>query len=136
MAAWITENGSWNDVPGCARQWQLDTLGGDHHAFGRAEWAAGVPHMGAGFVLIWPDGGAQRNPEPDGWANLPLGSNGFDWRVTQGPYSTYMFPSQGCTDKLVGLGLPYPLLPWQEGSIVALGGVHVSYFGVWQWKEK
>jgi hypothetical protein len=128
LAAWLTVNGSWDDVPDWARQWQLDTLGGDHHCFGRALDLYGNPYAGAGFVLQWPDGAAQRTPEADRWANIPIEA-GFDWTVGAGPYS---WAKYGNADVLMGLGLPYPPLPWELNAIAALGGVHVSYFGVWQ----
>ena len=129
LAAWLTVNGSWDDVPDWARQWQLDTLGGDHHCFGRALDIWGNAYEGAGFVLEWPDGADQRTPEADYWANIPIAA-GFDWTQTTGPYSWYKV---GNADMLCGLGLPYPPTPWDPAvDSSALGGVHVSYFAVWQ----
>jgi len=83
-----------------------------------------------------------RTPEADGWANLPI-SAGFDWAQATGPYT---WQKVGNADKLCGLGLPYPPLPWEgvmswqgeydEGRTLsearAAGGVHVSFFGVWR----
>jgi len=153
IAAWLTVNGNWDDVPHWAKVYQLDTLGGDRHVFGRAYNKDGTIAPYAGFWLEWPDGDDMRTPEPDGWANLPI-SAGFDWAQTTGPYS---WQKVGNSDKLVGLGLPYPPLPWEtsslpdnravgaDGSVLlsyeqgthwtavyALGGVHVSFFGVWR----
>ena len=130
-AAWLTVNGSWDDVPDWARKWQLDTLGGDRHVFGRCLDKTGNPLMGAGFVLSWPDGADQRTPEADGWANLPINA-GFDWQRQHGPYSWGKF---GNSAWLTGLGLPYgdPMLPWlSTGEAHATGGMHVSYFCCWQ----
>ena len=136
-AAWLTVNGSWDDVPQWARQWQLDTLGGDHHCFGRALDPYGNAYAGAGFVLSWLDGAVQRTPETDRWANIPIEA-GFDWSVRAGPYS---WGKYGNAEVLQGLGLPYPPLPWERislsdlydlGDVHASGGVHVSYFAVWQ----
>ena len=129
-AAWITVAGDWATAP----QWAKDrypwaNLGGDHHAYGMAIDKNGVIRSDAGFVLLWPDGGDQRTPQecshPE-WANLALYA-GFDWSQTPGPYTWEKFGG----DRLVGLGMPYPPLPWQAGAY-AMGGVHVSFFGVWR----
>ena len=119
LAAWLTVNGSWDDVPDWARQWQLDTLGGDHHVFGRALDLYGDLCPGAGFVLGWPDGQAGTTPEPDGWANLPINA-GYDWQETAGPYT---WTKYGNSDVLRGCGLPYPPLPWQPGVYLSL--IHI-----------
>ena len=117
IAVWRTRNGSWDDVPTWARQWQQDTLGGDHHAFGRALFADGTLAPQAGFVLGWPDGVDGRTPEPDGWANIPLFA-GYNPAQGPGPYS---WAKAGNAEKLVGLGLPH--------------NHHVSFFAVWQEME-
>jgi hypothetical protein len=130
-AAWITVNGSWDDVPGWAKRWQQDTLGGDHNVFGRAEQPDGAPIMSASFELSWPSGADRRSPEPNGWANLPIYA-GYDWSQTQGPYGWAQAPNG---DKVQGVGLPYPPLPWEVGQThlaAPSGGVHVSFFGVWE----
>jgi len=130
-AAWITVNGDWDDVPGWALAWRRDTLGGDHHVFGRAEQANGAAIMSASFELSWPDGADRRSPESDGWANMPIYA-GFDWSQTEGPYG---WAHVGNGDRLQGVGLPYPPLPWetaQSGLAGPSGGMHVSYFGVWE----
>ena len=109
VAAWVTINGSWDDVIPCAKKWQRDTLGGDHNAFGRAETPAGSA-VNETFALIWGDNqGDTRAPEPDGWANIPIygGGGRYDWFVFGG-------------DKLKGLTLP--------------GNHHWSFFGVWRQK--
>ena len=129
IAAWLTSVGNWDDVPTFAKKYQLDTLGGDHHAFGQARYSHGSVAAGAGFVLSWPDGAAQRTPELDGWANIPLEA-GFDPLVTSGPYAWQKY---GNAESLVGLGLPFSL-PWKSGASIA-GGNHVSYFAVWQETE-
>lgn len=107
VAAWVTVNGSWDDVIACAKPWQRDTLGGDHNAFGRAETRAGSAVMET-FGLTWGvNEGDTRTPEPDGWANIPIygGGGKYDWFVFGG-------------DKLHGLNMP--------------GNQHWSYFAVWQ----
>jgi len=106
VAAWVTVNGNWDDVPACAKPWQQDTLGGDHHAFGRAETLAGSAIMET-FALTWPGTGDTRTPEADGWANIPIFGDGgqYDWFVYGG-------------DKLHDLTLP--------------GNHHWSYFAVWR----
>ena len=132
IAAWLTVAGNWDDVPQFARQYQQDVLGGDHHVFGMALDAQGKPLPEAGFVMVWPDGGAQRTPadcnRPD-WADLPIYA-GYDWAQVSGPYT---WAKYGNADRLCGAGLPFPPLPWQpQGDAYAEGGVHVSYFCVWQ----
>ncbi len=125
IAAWITVNGSWDDVPAFAKPYQKDTLGGDHHVFGRALFRDGTVATTAGFTLSWPDGSDGRLPEADGWANLPLQA-GFDPKVTSGPYKWVKF---GNAETFAGAGMPFTL-PWT--TLQPAGGVHVSYFVVWQ----
>ena len=117
IAAWLTVNGSWDDVPAWACQWQLNTLGGDHHAFGRAVFQDGSLAAEAGFGLTWPDGVDTRLPEPDGWANIPLYAS-YDPAKGPGPYS---WLKAGNAERLDGLGLPL--------------NHHVSFFAVWQLTE-
>lgn len=114
-AGWHTENGSWDNVPDWARQWQQDTLGGDHHAFGRCEGADGSAASNT-FALVWPGGGDQRSPEPDGWANIPLAGQNWDPANGPGPYDWFCFGG----DKVHGLGMPF--------------NHHHSYFFVWRHK--
>ena len=109
-AAWCTKYGNWDDVPGWAKQWQQDTLGGDHNAYGRTESSDGSDWNAEKFALIWGPGeeqGTVRTPEQNGWANVPIygGGGKYDW-----------FPFGG--DKLIGLNLP--------------GNHHWSFFGVWR----
>ena len=73
-AAWLTINGNWDDVPDWAKQWQDDSLGGDHNAFGRCESSDGSWQTET-FALTWPDGGDVREPESSGWANIPIYGN-------------------------------------------------------------
>jgi len=113
-AAWMTSNGSWENVPDWARQWQRDTLGGDHHCFGRIETADGHVIAGLRFLLTWPDGGDERGAEADGWANIPIAGQNWNPANGAGPYT--WFVESG--DKLAGLGLPL--------------NNHVSFFGVWR----
>jgi len=113
MAAWVTVNGNWDDVPTWAKLWQRDTLGGDHHVFGRVEDLGGAPVWGKRFFLAWPDGGDERRAEPDGWANMPIYGTAWDPQRSKGPYTWYVEGG----DQLVGLGLPY--------------NQHWSYFAVW-----
>lgn len=161
-AAFITVDGNWDDVPDFARQYQQDTLGGATHAFGRLLDRDGNVEPEAGFGLVWPGGSDSRTPEPNGWANMLI-TAGYDWSKDLGPYS---WLTHGNADKLVGIGLPYPPLPWQPVSragvgggvtitayaeflqpsqlamwridnlntldLGPLGGVHVSFFAVWQ----
>ena len=132
QAAWLTVSGSWDDVPAFARPYQRDYLGGDHHVFGMARDLLGYTLPGAGFVLVWPDGAAQRTPADSDrvdWADCPIYA-GYDWAQMAGPYA---FGKFGNADKLCGVGLPFPPLPWQpQGDAYAEGGVHVSVFDVWQ----
>jgi len=125
-AAWITVSGSWDDVPAFAKQWQQDTLGGDHHVFGRAEYSNGDVAKGAGFYLLWDGGYDMRTPEADGWANLPIFA-GYDWAQGSGGYSFQKVNG----DILTGIGLPYTL-PWESSGASAMGGVHISVFSVWE----
>ena len=132
VAAWLTVAGNWDGVPDFARPYQQDVLGGDHHVFGMALDTFGNPISDAGFVMMWADGGDQRTPvdcgRPD-WADLPIYA-GYDWAQTSGPYTWQKF---GNADKLCGVGLPYPPLPWQpQGDAYPAGGVHVSFFYVAQ----
>ena len=112
-AAWMTANGSWDDAPTWARQWQKDTLGGDHHAFGRVEDSRGTA-ITETFGLVWPGGGDTRTPESDGWANIPMA--GQNWNPDNGPGPYTWFAYSG--DKLHGLGMP--------------NNHHVSFFAVWR----
>ena len=117
IAAWVTINGNWDDVPGWAKQWQLDVLGGDHHTFGRAETPGGN-WVSEKFLLVWPHPnyayGDTRYPEPEGWANLPLG--GQNWNPANGPGPYTWFVDGG--DKLIGVGMPH--------------NHHWSFFAVWR----
>jgi len=136
-AAWLTVNGSWDDVPDWARKWQLDTLGGAQHAFGRCLDKDGNPLMGAGFMLEWPGMADEdkkwRLPQPDGWANDELWA-GYDW-THPGGGGPYSWRKAGNADVLRGLGLPYPPAPWDLDGLHAQGGLHCSFFGVWQERE-
>jgi len=113
IAAWLTKNGNWDDVPDWAHQWQLDTLGGDHHVFGRCLDAAGNP-IAKTFQLSWPGGSDGRTPEADGWANLPMAGQNWNPANGPGPYTWYALNG----DKLSGVGMPL--------------NNHWSFFGVWQ----
>lgn len=112
-ALWMTENGSWDTVPAWAKQWQRDTLGGDHHCYGRCE-AAPVQNQ---FALVWPpfgeDDGCIRTPEGDGWANAIMAGQNWNPANGQGPYHWFCYGG----DKVVGLGMPH--------------NHHVSFFAVW-----
>ncbi len=118
VAAWLTINGQWDDVPEWAHRWQQDTLGGDHHLFGRLETPAGVAIMDKSFFIAWPQpnytAGDSRVPEPDGWANIPMA--GQNWQPANGPGPYDWWVDSG--DKLVGLGMPW--------------NYHYSFFAVWQ----
>lgn len=116
IAAWVTVNGNWNDVPACAQAWQHDTLGGDHHAFGRVETAGGMAIQDT-FALVWPGGGDTRMPEANGWANLVLAGQNWDPGQGQGPYDFFVYGG----DKLHGLGMP-----WNN---------HWSFFAVWRLRQ-
>ncbi len=130
--AWVTVNGSWDDVPQEFKKFQKDTLGGDHHCFGMAINKDGSVAPGAGFYLTWPDQAQEdikmRTPHADGWASDELWAS-FNWRETPGPYVWQKF---GNADKLHGLGMPWPPLPWETSDASVMGGVHVTFFGVWQ----
>lgn len=114
IAAWVTINGNWDDVPEWAHFWQMDTLGGDHMFFGRAEDADGKPIAGATIAMVWPSGGDTRTTDGTGWGNLVLAGQGWDPAQGQGPYTGFAFGG----DKLIGMGMPWN---W-----------HYSFFGVWQ----
>jgi hypothetical protein len=127
--AWVTINGNWDDVPGFAKPFQQDTLGGAHHAYCACTLDSEL-HQGAGFVLE--NGGlTSREATDDGWADFVIGPSGYDWKQARGPYSIRKI---GNAEILRGVGLPYPPLPWQDG-IVTAGGVHVSWFCIWQYTE-
>jgi len=129
-AAWLTVAGDWATAPQWAKDlYPWNNLGGDRHAYGLAYTAAGNIQTDKGFRLSWPDGAAMVTADSSGhpyWANLPL-QEGFDWAQTSGPYSWDTYGG----DQVVGLGMPYPPLPWQPQAS-ALGGVHVSFFAVWR----
>jgi hypothetical protein len=116
-AVWLTKNGNWDDVPAWAKQWQQDTLGGDRHVFGRAQTKGGA-WVSERFFMAWPYPNVafsdDRRPEPDGWANLPMGGQNWNPANGQGPYT--WFVDSG--DKLNGLGMPYN---W-----------HWSFFALWE----
>lgn len=115
--AWLTINGNWDDVPACAKPWQSDVLGGDHHLYGRLETAAGTA-LDNTFVVAWgsgPEDGDARTPEwPAGWANIPIAGQNWDPNEGPGPYTWFCFGG----DRLVGLGMP--------------NNHHYSFFGVWR----
>lgn len=117
IAAWTTQYGSWEVVPACAKQYQNDTLGGDHHAYGMALDRNGQPIFEReepfAFALVWPDGGDTRQPEPTGWANLILAGQNWNPADGPGPYTLFVYGG----DKLVGIGMPH--------------NHHWSFFGVW-----
>jgi hypothetical protein len=117
LAAWLTKNGSWDDVPAFAKQWQQDTLGGDHNAYLRIETPGGeVIHDR--LCMAWPpygeDQGAVAYPEhPSGWGNFIMA--GQNWTPANGPGPYVVWCDAG--DKLWGLGMP--------------NNQHWSFFGVW-----
>lgn len=117
VALWTTLNGSWDSVPACARQWQRDTLGGDHHIYMRVETRAGDP-VATTYVVDWPpyddSVAAVRQAEPDGWANVPIAGQNWNPLAGPGPYLAWVFNG----DRVYGMGLPY--------------NRHVSYFIVWR----
>lgn len=115
IAGWHTESGNWDNVPTWAKRWQQDTLGGDHHLFGRCEDASGSAQSNT-FALIWPGGGDQRGIEPDGWANIPMAGQNWNPANGPGPYDWFCFGG----DKVKGLGMPHN---W-----------HQSFFFVWRHK--
>jgi len=116
MSAWVTINGNWDDVPAWAKKYQLDTLGGDRHAFGTCMDVNGLV-LPKTFILSWPTGSDGRTPEADGWANLALA--GQYWNPADGP-GPYMWQAVNGW-KLVGLGLPHNyhwsfFVRWQEAQ--------------------
>lgn len=116
-AAWMTENGNWDTAPAWARRWQQDTLGGDHHVYGRVETAAGIPIHNT-FVLDWPpytdSGAGSAETGSDGWANLPMAGQNWNPATGPGPYLFWCFDG----DRIYGLGMPL--------------NHHVSFFVVWR----
>lgn len=117
IAAFITINGSWADVPEWARVYDVATFperGGDHHVFGLCLDAQGNVLYQKGFVLSWPDGYDMTTPEASGWANKPIYAYYFPDRGESGPYR--WAPLNG--NELRGIGLPYRH--------------HYSFFGVWK----
>lgn len=118
IAAWLTINGNWDNVPAWAHTWQNDTLGGDHNGFGRFENADGTPIQGATLALTWANDteGDTRISDATGWNNLVISASSPTWDPAkqQGPYKLWAFGG----DKLVGLGLPF--------------NQHYSFFGVWR----
>ena len=143
IAAWLTVDGNWDDVPDFARKWQSDKLGGATHVFGLALDPQGNRYDRAGFVLR--NGGEKGfigEPANGQWANALIGPSGYDWKATPGPYRWQKGPSSvapGGAEEFVGAGLLYPPLPWQAGASgeldETLGGVHVTWFVVWQLTE-
>ncbi len=117
IAAFITVNGSWADVPEWARVYDVASFperGGDHHVFGLCLDAQGNVLDKKGFVLSWPDGYDMTTPEPSGWANKPIYAYYFPDQGQSGPYR--WAPLNG--NELRGIGLPYRH--------------HYSFFGVWK----
>jgi hypothetical protein len=116
IAAWLTKNGQWSGVdepPAFAKKYQLDTLGGDHNVFGMCLDVNGTVIMSKNFVMQ--NGGtASRQPEADGWSNLPM--SGQAWKPSEGPGPYSWYPLNG--EKLIGLGMP--------------NNQHWSFFGVWK----
>lgn len=133
VAAWITVNGDWASAPDWAKnKYPWANLGCDHCTYGLFYNEDGTINNQAGFVLWWPDGANQTTADTSShpyWANFPIYA-GYDWSVVSGPYDWYKYDG----DKLKGVGLPYPPLPWQE--VAVMGGVHLSFFGVWEEGEE
>jgi len=129
----LTVNGSWEDVPSWAKQFQNDNLGGATHGFVLGFGLDGARRQDRElFMQGWPDGYSFFSPqrEHDWWGNC-LVTAGYNWQETSGPY--YLQANAVSSAKLCGVGLPYPLLPWQpQGAAHAEGGVHVSTFVVMQ----
>jgi len=128
----LTVNGSWEDVPSWAKQFQNDNLGGATHGFMLGIGLDGARRQDEKlFMQGWPDGYAFFSPhrEHDWWGNC-LCTAGYDWAETTGPY--YLQANAVSSAKLCGVGLPFPPLPWQPGAAHAEGGVHVSTFVVMQ----
>ncbi len=115
VAAWTTQDGQWDPVIACAKKWQSDVSGADHHAIGRVETANGMAIQDT-FALVWPGGGDTRLPEPNGWMNIPLAGQGWNPSGGPGPYDFFVYGG----DKLRGLGMP-----WNN---------HWSFFAVWRLK--
>lgn len=118
MAAFITVNGSWDDVPDWARVYDVPSFperGGDHHVFGLCLDAQGNVLYQKGFVLSWPDGAAGATPEASGWANLPI--YGGAYYPDQGQSGPYRWATLN-GNELRGIGMPY--------------NHHVSFFAVWR----
>lgn len=113
IAAWLTKNGNWDDVPAFAKKYQLDSLGGDHHLFGTCLDAVGSTIGNKTFIMT--DGGiAPTMPMPDGWANQVLAGQNWDPANGPGPYSWQALKG----DVLAGVGMPHN---W-----------HWSFFAVWR----
>lgn len=135
-AAWLTVNGSWETAPAWAKEgrWPWNNLGGECDAYGLTFDKNGLIAPGAGYLLSWPDGVVMKTPLDCGtrdWANFFLGPSGYNWQAGPGPFN---LAKVGIADKLRGLGLPYPPLPWEgRADVTAQGGCHVSFFAVWEW---
>ena len=119
FTAFITIDGSWDDIPEWARVYDTPDFperGGDHNAFGRCLDAGGQVLGEKPFELLWPDGADYRQPEASGWANIPIWATHPSWDPAKGPGPYSWNPFSG--NKLQGIGLPY--------------NHHYSFFGVWQ----
>ena len=155
---WLTEGGSWETVPGWAKPFQNDHLGGDRHIYMYGVRVGGEPAKEKDlFIQWWPDDHCKFSPkeEHEWWGNVPI-TAGFDHAAGYvGPYGAQM---NALSSSLVdGIGLPFPPYPWENAlaerrvhSVVpwdgktyhgeigqanlgaALGGVHTSFFLVFQ----
>lgn len=109
---WLTEGGSWDEVPKEFREFQNNHLGGDRHVYVKGFELDGMAAQEADlFVVGWPDGSHKFSPkeEHDWWANVPIDA-GFDWGAGTGPY--YAQVNAISTSIVQGIGLPYPPYPW------------------------
>ena len=115
IAIWITVDGNWDGVPQWARGYleNFPEAGGDHHVFGRCLDINGNV-LNKKFLLLWPDGSADRTPELSGWANVPIYEGYFPDQGQVGGYSWLAVNG----NRIDGIGLAY--------------NQHISFFVVWR----
>uniref|UniRef100_A0A6M3K766 Uncharacterized protein n=1 Tax=viral metagenome TaxID=1070528 RepID=A0A6M3K766_9ZZZZ len=130
---WLTQDGNWDEVPDFAQPFQNNHLGGATHIYALGIYRDGsIAKKDKLFVHGWDGEYAFFSPVPehDWWGNVIINA-GFDWRNGgTGPYFVMM--NSVSTSIAKGLGLVYPPTPWEGGDASAMGGVHVSYFAVFQ----
>jgi hypothetical protein len=116
IAAFCTQNGSWESAPPWTNEWVATATGGggDHMMFAGVFNLDGTPLSNKKVLFTWPDGLQELATDDAGWCNGICQAVYYPEQGQTGPYA--ISPLKG--DKLIGGGLPV--------------GNHWSIFGVFK----